>query len=152
VSATKRYSIEFARREQLSDVLGLIDQFERDVTARPCEQVLDQIYDQLTSCGGVVLLAGSDGRSVGTCTVNICANLSWGGRPYAIIENVIVAADYRQQGVGKALLEKAIEHARNAGCYKVALMTGSTKESTLRFYENAGFEQSKTGFQIRFNA
>jgi hypothetical protein len=29
------------------------------------------------------------------------------------------------------------------------LMTGSKQPSTLRFYESAGFEQTKTGFQMR---
>jgi hypothetical protein len=29
------------------------------------------------------------------------------------------------------------------------LMTGSKKPSTLAFYASAGFEQNKTGFQIR---
>jgi hypothetical protein len=29
------------------------------------------------------------------------------------------------------------------------LMTGSKKPSTLAFYASAGFEQSKTGFQVR---
>ncbi|MFM7304986.1 MAG: GNAT family N-acetyltransferase, partial [Alphaproteobacteria bacterium] len=32
---------------------------------------------------------------------------------------------------------------------KVMLMTGSRQPSTLKFYENAGFEQTKTGFQMR---
>lgn len=39
--------------------------------------------------------------------------------------------------------------AWEAGCYKVMLMTGSKRPETLRFYADAGFEQSKTGFQIR---
>ena len=43
----------------------------------------------------------------------------------------------------------AIERAWEADCYKVMLMTGSKKSSTLAFYEAAGFEQSKTGFQVR---
>ena len=29
------------------------------------------------------------------------------------------------------------------------LLTGSKNPATLRFYEDAGFEQSKTGFQAR---
>jgi hypothetical protein len=34
-------------------------------------------------------------------------------------------------------------------CYKVMLLTGSNDPATPRFYEDAGFEQSKTGFQAR---
>ena len=51
--------------------------------------------------------------------------------------------------MGKQILQAAVAAAWVADCYKVMLMTGSKKPSTLAFYASAGFEQSKTGFQIR---
>ncbi|WP_425348429.1 hypothetical protein [Vreelandella neptunia] len=42
---------------------------------------------------------------VGTCTVNMCANLNWSGRTYVIIENVIVSKAHRKQSIGKAILK-----------------------------------------------
>ena len=68
----------------------------------------------------------------------------------ALLKNVIVDSNCRRQGVGSALLRFARNFAENAGCYKVALMTGSKKPETTRFYENAGFVGNKTGFQVRF--
>ena len=47
------------------------------------------------------------------------------------------------------MLRTAIDAAWQAGCYKVMLMTGSTNPATHRFYVGAGFQQSKTGYQIR---
>lgn len=79
----------------------------------------------------------------------VIPNLTRGGRPYALIENVVTHADHRQRGHGRALLHAAVAAAWEAGCYKVMLMTGSKRPETLRFYADAGFEQSKTGFQIR---
>ncbi len=89
---------------------------------------------------------------IGTCTVNMCSNLSWSGRPYAMIENVIVSKNFRNIGIGKAILEFAKNWALDKGCYKVALMTGSKKPETLHFYESAGFVGNKTGFQYRSGA
>ncbi|HEX3028646.1 MAG TPA: GNAT family N-acetyltransferase, partial [Clostridia bacterium] len=61
--------------------------------------------------------------------------------------NVVTHKDYRKRGYGKAVLQKAIEAARERNCYKVMLMTSRKEESTLRFYEEAGFEKgTKTGF------
>jgi len=44
-------------------------------------------------------------------------------------------------------MEKASEIATRNDCYKIMLMTGSKKESTLRFYERCGFSMNeKTAF------
>ena len=56
---------------------------------------------------------------------------------------------FRGRGFGKKILQAAVAAAWQADCYKVMLMTGSKKASTLAFYGAAGFEQNKTGFQVR---
>ena len=79
----------------------------------------------------------------------VVPNLTRSGRPYGLIENVVTHADHRVRGYGKQLLQAAITAAWDADCYKVMLMTGSKEPSTLAFYASAGFEQSKTRFQVR---
>ncbi len=137
---------------ELDAVLELIDQFDRPVSPRPQRAELARIFDSIQQAGGVVVGAFLEGTLIGTCTVNVCANLSWSGRPYAIIENVIVAPSQRGKGAGTAVLQFAQRYAEEVGCYKVALMTGSRKPETLKFYEAAGFSGNKTGFQKRFGA
>lgn len=99
--------------------------------------------------GSVILVATIKDALVTTCTLVVIPNMTRGGKPYALIENVVTHADYRGFGYGRMVLSAAVERAWKAGCYKVMLMTGSKKPSTLAFYEAAGFEQSKTGFQVR---
>ena len=68
-------------------------------------------------------------------------------RPYAVIENVITDQNYRNRGIGKAIMQYAINRAWEAGCYKVMLMTGRKEESTLKFYKSCGLESGlKTAF------
>ena len=135
---------------EITSVLDLIDEASRVPQPRPSVAQLQAVYEALQSTGGVCLGAVAENNLVGTCTVAICPNFSWSARPYAVIENVVVTQRWRQQGVGTQLLRAAVEWGKSAGCYKVVVMTGSTKPSTLRFYESAGFEGSKTGFQVRF--
>ncbi len=137
---------------ELTGVLDLIDQYERPISTRPSATVLARIFASIHEAGGAVVGAFLNGKIVGTCTVNMCANLSWSGRPYAIIENVIVTPAQRGKGIGKAVLQYAQNFAHETGCYKVALMTGSKKPETLKFYEAAGFRGDKVGFQRRFGA
>jgi GNAT superfamily N-acetyltransferase len=79
----------------------------------------------------------------------VIPNLTRGGAPYALIENVVTDSAHRNRGYGKAILKDATEAAWRAGCYKVMLLTGSRRPAILKFYQDAGFEQNKTGFQIR---
>jgi len=137
---------------EVEAVLDLIEGYDRPKAPRPSVKELQAIYASIRQSGGCIVgaLAGSD--MIGTCTVNLCPNLSWSGRPYAIIENVIVAKDHRRQGVGKALLQYGKEFAQRAGCYKVALMTGSKDPAAHNFYASVGFSASKQGYQVRLNA
>ena len=88
-----------------------------------------------------------NGSLVATCTLIVVPNLTRGGRPYGLIENVVTHPEYRRRGLGTAVLRHALQIAWERGCYKVMLLTGSKNESTLLFYEKAGFERGvKTGF------
>jgi hypothetical protein len=48
-------------------------------------------------------------------------------------------------------MKEAQSIAKQAGCYKVALMTGSNRISTIKFYESCGFIGNIKGFQLRFD-
>lgn len=97
-----------------------------------------------------VIVAEAAARLVSSCTLAIVPNLSRGGRSYGVIENVVTHAEHRGQGLGRRVLAHALELGWQADCYKVLLATGSKRESTLRFYEGAGFERGgKTYFEVR---
>lgn len=94
-----------------------------------------------------IIVAEEDGGIVSSCTVVIVPNLTRGPRPYARVENVVTHADYHGKGLATACLNRAKEIAIQAGCYNIALLTGSKNENTLKFYENAGYSRGeKTGF------
>ena len=86
-----------------------------------------------------LLVIEEDGKCVSSVQMAIIESLTHNVRPFAVIENVVTHASYRNRGYASALLEKATEIAKERGCYKVFLETGSNKESTLNFYKNNGF-------------
>ena len=94
-----------------------------------------------------LLVGEAEGRLVSSVTLIIVENLTHGLRPYALIENVVTRAEFRGRHYATALMNRAGEIAAGAGCYKIMLLTGSKKESTLNFYENLGFNKNdKTAF------
>jgi len=138
-----------AGKADLSALLDLYRHLDADDVRCP-DADADSIFEQfLRYAGSAILIGLVDDVLVASCAVVVVPNLTRGGRPYALIENVVTHTDYRSRGFGKAMLAAAIDRAWASGCYKAMLMTGSRKPSTLAFYEAAGFEQSKTGFQVR---
>lgn len=94
-----------------------------------------------------IIVAVEDGMIVSSCVCLIVPNLTHGQRPYALIENVITDEAFRGQGLASSCLAYAKAIAEKENCYKMMLLTGSKEESTLRFYERAGYNrQDKTAF------
>lgn len=94
-----------------------------------------------------LLVSEETGQVISSVTLVVVPNLTHGARPYALIENVVTRAGFRGRGYASALMARACEIAEASGCYKIMLMTGAKKESTLRFYERCGFNRAdKTGF------
>ena len=104
----------------------------------------------LSSDTTAVVVADAGSLLVASCTLAIIPNLSRGARPYGVIENVVTHADHRRRGLGRAVLSAAVERAWSMNCYKVMLATGAREETTLAFYEAAGFLRGgKTYFEVR---
>lgn len=141
--------IRVARQSDLPSLLDLYDHLGGNNFRCPSDKAIT-IFRQFVSYSGSEILIGTiDGEFVASCTLIIVPNLTRGGKPYALVENVVTHTDWRNQGFGQAILKDATARAWDVGCYKVMLMTGSTKPATLAFYTSAGFEQTKTGFQVR---
>lgn len=88
-----------------------------------------------------------DDKIISSCVCVIIPNLTRNIRPYAFIENVVTHSDYRGKGYATECLNYAKEIAKEMNCYKMMLLTGSKKETTLKFYENAGYNcTDKTAF------
>ncbi|QAW06384.1 GNAT family N-acetyltransferase [Bacillus subtilis] len=71
------------------------------------------------------------------CIGRIKIRSNWNG--YALIEDIAVAKDYRQKGVGTALLHKAIEWAKENRFCGLMLETQDINVSACRFYAKHHF-------------
>lgn len=69
------------------------------------------------------------------------------GTKRAQIESVHVRGDFQGQGIGKKLMQFAIELAQEAGCGIVQLTTDKNRDDAHRFYKNLGFEDSHIGMK-----
>lgn len=94
-----------------------------------------------------IIVAEEDGKIVSSCVCVIIPNLTHNQQPYAFVENVITDERYRKRGLATDCLNYTKEIAEKENCYKIMLLTGSKKESTLNFYRQTGYNsEDKTAF------
>lgn len=114
------------------------------------EQVLTTWHQILADPNHHVIVYDEGGQLAASCVCLIVPNLTRGVRSYALVENVVTHSHFRRRGFASACLQYAVTLAREAGCYKVMLMTGSRDEQVLHFYEKNGFSAGeKTAFLQR---
>jgi GNAT superfamily N-acetyltransferase len=139
-----------AERGDLDALLALYLQLNPDDADAP-RAGLPAIFERiLANAAFEIVVAESAGRLVATCYLNLIPNLSRGGRPYAVVENVVVDAAWRGRGIGRQVVRHALARAWAAGCYKALLQTGSRDAAVHAFYAACGFSKTdKTGFVAR---
>ena len=133
--------------DDFDGLMTLYDQLHGNPFPEKGERVMGVWNSILSDPNHHIIVAEEDGKIVSTCVCVIVPNLTHEQRPHAVVENVVTDSAYRNRGLATACLNYARDIARRENCYKIMLMTGSKLESTLRFYERAGYNRNdKTGF------
>lgn len=132
---------------ELNNLLELYLYLHED-TVPDMTDILKETWDTIINDNNHHIIVNEvDGKIVSSCVCVVIPNLTRGIRPYAFIENVVTHQSYRGCGYATECLNYAKKIAEQANCYKMMLLTGSKEESTLKFYEAAGYNSSdKTAF------
>lgn len=96
----------------------------------------------------VAELNGAKGALVGTFALLIMDNLLHVGRPSGIVEAVAVASSCQGQGIGKAMMQFAMQQCRQANCYKLTLSSNFKRSNAHAFYESLGFVKHGFSFVV----
>jgi len=133
------------RSARPDDVDQLMDLYMNHLTSYPPQEVQvrslwqERIRDLVKRQDYHLLVGEVEGVLVASLTLVIIPNLTHNLRPYSVMENVVTHRDYRNLGYASGLISHARTIAQEAKCYKIMLMTGSKRESTLNFYRKNGF-------------
>ncbi|MBB5277672.1 GNAT superfamily N-acetyltransferase [Rhizobium rosettiformans] len=89
------------------------------------------------------------GEVVGTFQTMVTTTLTGRGSSAMIIEAVQTRADMRGRGIGAAMIEFAVECARQDGMRLVQLTSNAVRKDAHRFYKRLGFTASHIGFKLK---
>ncbi len=129
--------------EQLVELLKALFAIEADFVFDPAKQAqgLRQLLDSDKDC---VLVAESldDHKVVGLCTVQTLISTAEGGA-VGLVEDLIVAADFRNQGIAKKLLAEVACWAESRALKRLQLLADKNNGAALAFYRKQGWDSTQ---------
>jgi ribosomal protein S18 acetylase RimI-like enzyme len=109
---------------------------------------LDDLVALVRDAASTLMVArNAEGKIVGALTLSIY-RVPTGVR--SIIEDVIVDNASRGQGIGEALMFRAIKVARERGAKNISLTSNPMREAANRLYLRVGFKKRETNaYQLK---
>jgi GNAT superfamily N-acetyltransferase len=127
-----------------ADVARLLHDFNTEFSdPTPGVEALTERIGQLLEADEVTVLLGGEGPD-GFALFRLRPSL-WADAPEAYLEELYVAPPRRGGGIGRALLEGAMEAVRKAGAIRIDLCTGETDAAARALYESCGFTNREGG-------
>ena len=133
-------SIRLAKLEDLPGILALYCEL-RPNDPRLLEVDAQALLSNLVANPCISLIVCEcEGILASTCMLAIVPNLASAGSPFGVIEHVVTLAQYRRRGLGRMVLQFALDRAWTQGCYKVILLSGAGRADAHKLYESVGFK------------
>lgn len=142
-----------ARRE---DVPAIVRMLADDDLGKQREKFVEPLPESYYTAFEVIsndpnhelIVAELDGEVIGTLHLMFLPSISFQGGLRAQVESVRVDTKCRNLGIGKEMMNWAVERARMRGAHVVQLTTHLTRKDAHRFYERLGFKGSHLGMKL----
>lgn len=140
--------IRRATEADLNELIVLLKYMHPEDKPASLEHIIEAFKQIEVDNRRSIIVAEECSRGViGTLDFFYMPNLTRGARPWGGIENLVVHPDMRNQGIGKALIETALELARTVDCYKVQLVSHKRRVIAQSLYEKIGFTAPVRGYR-----
>ena len=121
----------------------------REDNSRPLNQCYIDAFKAIDNDPNQLLaVVERDGIVVGCLQLSFIPGLSRKGMWRGQIESVRITSDIRGGGIGRQMIEWAIEQCRKRNCGLVQLTTDKSRADAIRFYKSLGFVDSHEGMKL----
>lgn len=121
----------------------------RETTGPGVAEAYREAFRQIAAQAGnhVIVAVDPSDTVIGCLQLTFTPGLARGGMTRATIEGVRVHRAHRGQGLGRALIQHAMDRAREAACGLIQLTTDKSRPEAISFYERLGFTASHEGMK-----
>ena len=88
--------------------------------------------------------ASEQASAAGVCQLRFRHSL-WTATEDCWLEDLFVRGEARRRGIARALVQRALERARERGCRRVELDTNEDNHGAIALYESIGFSSNSKG-------
>lgn len=140
-------NIQLASITNIEEIARLFDLYRQFYQCQPdIELSRSFIGDRLKNNESTIFIALDDDSKVrgfvqlyaSFCSIDVCKIL--------ILHDLYVEAELRNRGVGKLLMDRATDYARETGVGRIDLLTSKTNYSGQALYEKLGYEKTLQDF------
>ena len=136
-------SITLATTNDLTAIAELMGEMidvlrtKEGINRQELTQSLDKLYKTQNS---YMLIAKKDDKVIGF-TQFYTRQTALNPKTCATLDELVVAKEYRRQGIGKLLIEKVIDECRKLDCFEVEISTELANTIARKFYKDCGFTE-----------
>lgn len=136
------------RRAQARDAQAIERLYQTLVPGDPNVRVVPERLAELErDMNNYLLVLEREGVASGTVLLTLCLEAMYGFMAYGVVENLVVSAEARGTGGGRALLAEAERIARERHCTKLMLLSNVARREAHVFFAHMGYDgERKRGF------
>ncbi len=120
---------------------------QQEIQVSPLSELDRKTFEQISHDPNQFLtVAELDGAVTGTFQFSYILYITCS--LVAQLEAVHVSKDFRSKKIGTAMMNWAIEQARNNGCHRIQLTSNKLRINAHRFYDRLGFKATHEGIKL----
>ena len=141
--------IRSAKTEDIEKIITLLIELGRPRPNKNDKKVFSElIQSYLDDFDKEILIVKNSSDVIGMISIMYLTRLNQKQQEMYIPE-LIIQKEFRNTGIGKKLINAAIELAKKKNCHRIRLESGNQRTESHMFYEKNNFEQSALSFDLK---
>jgi len=129
--------------DKLVSLLGELFTIEKDFSPNVPRQIKGlELLLADPARGAIKVARNRSGEPVAMVSVQLVVSTAQGALS-AWIEDMVVSQEYRRSGVGRLLLEEALNWAKSQGATRAQLLVDTSNDPALAYYRHLGWEETQ---------